>query len=67
MSCRANSWREGVGTGKWPGQLIPRGSKMSNLDGKKLIFLCSEVFTKGKGKAVPLQAWSGLEGSRKLR
>jgi hypothetical protein len=22
---------------------------------------------KGKGKAVPLQAWSGLEGSRKLR
>ena len=23
--------------------------------------------TKGKGKAVPLQAWSGSEGSRKLR
>jgi hypothetical protein len=23
--------------------------------------------SKGKGKAVPLQAWSGLEGSRKLR
>jgi hypothetical protein len=22
---------------------------------------------KGKGKAVPLQAWSGTEGSRKLR
>jgi hypothetical protein len=22
---------------------------------------------KGKGKAVPLQAWSGLDGSRKLR
>jgi len=22
---------------------------------------------KGKGKAVPLQAWSGAEGSRKLR
>ena len=22
---------------------------------------------KGKGKSVPLQAWSGLEGSRKLR
>jgi hypothetical protein len=22
---------------------------------------------KGKGKAVPLQAWGGLEGSRKLR
>jgi hypothetical protein len=24
-------------------------------------------FTKGKGKAVPLQTWSGPEGSRKLR
>jgi hypothetical protein len=24
-------------------------------------------YVKGKGKAVPLQAWSGLEGSRKLR
>jgi hypothetical protein len=23
--------------------------------------------TEGKGKAVPLQAWSGPEGSRKLR
>ena len=23
--------------------------------------------TKGKGKSVPLQAWSGPEGSRKLR
>ena len=22
---------------------------------------------KGKGKAVPLQAWTGLEGSRRLR
>ena len=26
-----------------------------------------EVYVKGKGKAVPLQAWSGPEGSRKLR
>ena len=25
------------------------------------------VVSKGKGKAVPLQAWSGPEGSRKLR
>jgi len=25
------------------------------------------VTIKGKGKAVPLQAWSGPEGSRKLR
>ena len=30
---------------------------------------CSPViiYFKGKGKAVPLQAWSGPEGSRKLR
>jgi hypothetical protein len=25
------------------------------------------IFSKGKGTAVPLQAWSGAEGSRKLR
>ena len=25
------------------------------------------VVSKGKGKSVPLQAWSGAEGSRKLR
>jgi len=25
------------------------------------------LLSKGKGKAVPLQAWSGPEGSRKLR
>jgi hypothetical protein len=29
---------------------------------------CSrDRYVKGKGKAVPLQAWSGPEGSRKLR
>jgi hypothetical protein len=27
----------------------------------------SVTAVKGKGKAVPLQAWTGLEGSRKLR
>jgi len=27
----------------------------------------SRYTSKGKGKAVPLQAWSGPEGSRKLR
>ena len=26
-----------------------------------------DILCKGKGKAVPLQAWSGPEGSRKLR
>jgi hypothetical protein len=26
-----------------------------------------KLVAKGKGKAVPLQAWSGPEGSRKLR
>ena len=27
----------------------------------------SRIIGKGKGKAVPLQAWTGPEGSRKLR
>jgi len=27
----------------------------------------TDIFKAGKGKAVPLQAWSGPEGSRKLR
>jgi len=27
----------------------------------------SKIACKGKGKAIPLQAWSGPEGSRKLR
>ena len=30
-------------------------------------FTKPQVISKGKGKAVPLQAWSGPEGSRKLR
>jgi len=25
------------------------------------------LFNKGKGKAIPLQAWTGPEGSRRLR
>ena len=29
--------------------------------------LSKSRISKGKGKAVPLQAWSGPEGSRKLR
>jgi hypothetical protein len=32
-----------------------------------LFFLHLESIFYNKGKAVPLQAWSGLEGSRKLR
>ena len=31
------------------------------------IFVDTSVHTKGKGKAVPLQAWRGPEGSRKFR
>jgi len=30
-------------------------------------YIHSYEFQEGKGKAVPLQAWSGPEGSRKLR
>jgi hypothetical protein len=32
-----------------------------------LYLLCAVVTCKGKGKAVPLQAWSGPDGSMKLR
>ena len=35
------------------------------LRGKAVIYTHYE--SKGKGKSVPLQAWSGPEGSRKLR
>jgi len=31
------------------------------------VLLCFLIEIKGKGKAVPLQAWSGPEGSRQLR
>ena len=33
----------------------------------EIVVLTLSVGVKGKGKAVPLQAWSGPEGSRKLR
>jgi hypothetical protein len=32
-----------------------------------IISICLEEQSTGKGKAVPLQAWSGPEGSRNLR
>jgi hypothetical protein len=31
------------------------------------IYVCEYVYIYIKGKAVPLQAWSGPEGSKKLR
>ena len=31
------------------------------------LFIIRKTILGGKGKAVPLQAWSGPEGSRKLR
>jgi len=34
---------------------------------KDSLFLTRNMVLRGKGKAVPLQAWSGPEGSRKLR
>jgi len=33
----------------------------------KNLFVVKSHIGKGKGKAVPLRAWSGSEGSRKLR
>jgi hypothetical protein len=39
--------------------------------GKDCILIVSDVESctvkKGKGKAIPLQAWTGLESSRRLR
>jgi hypothetical protein len=29
--------------------------------------IIAEIKNKGKGKAIPLQAWTGPEGSRRLR
>ena len=34
---------------------------------KDKFYIQQRLLDKGKGKAVPLQAWSGPEGSRKLR
>jgi len=34
---------------------------------QKFLFLITYYPGKGKGKAIPLQAWTGLEGSRRLR
>jgi len=31
------------------------------------ILCLDKIYSKGKGKAVPLQAWTGPEGTRKLR
>ena len=45
---------------------IPTRPKSSYLQ-RKGNFLVSLAFCKGKGKAVPLQVWTGPEGSRKLR
>jgi hypothetical protein len=39
------------------------GEREQNDEGARITGLREE----GKGKAVPLQAWSGPEGSRKLR
>jgi len=38
-----------------------RGGEFQNLK------RCITTKGKGKGKAIPLQAWTGLEGSRRLR
>ena len=46
------------------------GSNSINTTSTLVCFLKKQIVTnagKGKSKAVPLQAWSGPEGSRKLR
>ena len=34
---------------------------------RKLIIITIIILIKGKGKAIPLQAWTGPEGSRRMR
>jgi hypothetical protein len=48
----------------WP--LLYRNTIFGNLI-SKILFCNATDKGKGKGKTVPLQAWSGPEGSRKLR
>ena len=58
----------------WPNRriLIPLSQKDLEMMNKGMLSTHKKVFDlgslgAGKGKAVPLQAWSGSEGSRKLR
>ena len=55
-------WSEPVSVvGSWE----PSNKPSASIQGENLTRNSPEY--KGKGKAVPLQAWSGPEGSRKLR
>ena len=47
--------------------LVPTGSNYSYLNKSVLCGVSCLASVKSKGKAVPLQAWSGPEGSRQLR
>ena len=47
--------------------MLYTGVKPSHINLFKAYCLRTTTGLKGKGKAVPLQAWSGPEGSRKLR
>jgi len=38
-----------------------------SVDSVLYVMQCVFIMSVSKGKAVPLQAWSGVEGSRKLR
>jgi len=43
------------------------GDMMNKLTGSGKLLLSGKIMTLYKGKAVPLQTWTGPEGSRKLR
>jgi hypothetical protein len=38
-----------------------------NVVGRAVVGRCRVAYAKGTGKAIPLQAWTGPEGSRRLR
>ena len=46
---------------------LPALFGVSDFERKKHQCISTELMGKGKGKATPLQAWTGPEGSRRLR
>jgi hypothetical protein len=46
-------------------------SQKNAMNTEQLLSILSEnavsIYTEGKGKAIPLQAWTGPEGSRRLK
>jgi hypothetical protein len=48
-------------------KIFPRNKLFSEFNYLSVLEKTSSLILAGKGKAIPLQAWTGLEGSRSLR